>query len=188
MSSLPKSTNPAFDINNHHPRHQRPFNYQHLSKKVPPGYPQYLSPYEKAKRNEQKWRGQMNDYYESKTQKDNFEIVMTRSGKKMKKRSKFKENRNRPIDQDRSIFKLNYGKRRNKKERKEKRFKDCDEYYRAATEKVEESIKFGGIGIIIDEDEGLILPEAARNPVCVLYVFLHRKKRKINTNCSLLFL
>ena len=70
MSSPRKSTNPAFDINDHHPNHQRPFNYEHLSKSVPPGCPQYLSPYHKAQRNQQKWKGQMNDYYERKKQQD----------------------------------------------------------------------------------------------------------------------
>ena len=178
MSSPRKSTNPAFDINNHHPRHQRPFEYDHLSKQVPPGYPQYLSPYEKARRNEQKWRGQMNDYYESKKQKENLEIVITRSGKKMKKRSKFKENRNRPVDQDTSIFKLKYRRSENKKKNKKKQKQGIDEYYRDAKAKIEASIVFGEIGVVIDDEDGLIVPDVARKQVCLLCIFLENSKHK----------
>ena len=163
------STNPAFDSSDHHPRHQRPFDYEHLSREAPPVYTDYLAPYYVAQRKEQQWKGQMNDHYERKKQSDNLHIVLSKSDEKIKERDHFKNNRFKPALQDRSVFQLKHSIRRGKKGRKKRKFDDLDDYVAYAMDRLEKAAKFGEIGVIVDDEHGLLTPDLTTEPVWSLF-------------------
>ena len=55
---------------------------------------------------------------------------------------------------------------------------DVDEYYLEAKAKIQAAMVFGGIGVVIDDEEGLIIPDVARKQVCLLCIVLGNNKHK----------
>ena len=172
----PKSNNPSFDPEHHHPNHQRVRSIEHLSREVPDGYPSYLSDYEKANRHRKRYLGQRRDYYKKKINNITFLCYCIKSPSLKLKEVEKKAYPQQPVQQDRSVFSWKseevYIKKQRRKKQRTRKCSNSEEYMDYALGRLQRAAAFG---VVVDVNEGMIYHDLEEEPVlciCLLSVFL----------------